>query len=248
MGRAPVVEGGGQLIAPTRPPTVRLRVMNGFELRVGPALCRVPAPVERLLAFLAVHDRPHHRRTVAAHLWVDVSDDRAAAHLRTALWRGRKVLGEHLAADGGYLSLGADVDVDVRRLTDQAHRLFRPDERLGDADADPAAMLGDLLPDWDEEWIVFERERLRQLRVHALEALCRKLLLADRTGEAVDVAITAVSAEPLRESAQRLLVTAHLAEGNVSEARRQYALYRDVLWDALGIEPSGELRRLVHAV
>lgn len=242
---APVVEGGGHVALVARPAPVRLRVLRGFELRVGPGLRRVPGPVERLLAFLAVHDRPHHRRTVAAQLWTDVSDDRAAANLRAALWRGRKVLGEHLVTDGGYVALDAAVDVDLRRLIGQAHRLLHPDHPLDDADAAPDAMLGDLLPDWDEEWIVFERERVRQLRVHALEALSRKLLSVDRTAEAVDVAMAAVSAEPLRESAQRHLVTAHLAEGNVSEAHRQYLLYRDVLWDALAIEPSSSFRRLI---
>lgn len=224
---------------------VQLRVMCGFELRVDRCVVTAPTNVARVLAFLAVRDRPQLRQTVATHLWIDSTEDRASANLRTALWRGRQLLGDWLISEGSYLALAPEVGVDLRMLVDQAHRLFRSDAPLTEGDTDPGTMTGDLLPDWDEEWIVFERERLRQLRVHALEALCTKLSAAGRAGEAVDVGLMAVAAEPLRESAQRLLVGAYLAEGNVSEARRQYHLYRELLWDALGIEPSDELRSLV---
>jgi two-component SAPR family response regulator len=104
---------------------------------------------------------------------------------------------------------------------------------------------GDLLPDWDEEWIQFERERLRQLRVHALEALCHRLSAAGRHAEAIDAGQAAVAAEPLRESAQKTLIAAHLAEGNLCEARRQFGLYRDVLWDSLCLSPSEDLQAML---
>ncbi len=55
----------------------------------------------------------------------------------------------------------------------------------------------------------------------------------------------AVAADPLRETGQRMLIEAHLREGNVSEARRQFELYRSVLLDRLGITPSRSVERLV---
>ena len=74
----------------------------------------------------------------------------------------------------------------------------------------------DLLPDWYDDWLFLERERLGRLRVHALEALCRRFLDAGFPARAIDLALTAVSVEPLRESAHRALISTHLAEGNVS--------------------------------
>ena len=59
-----------------------------------------------------------------------------------------------------------------------------------------------------------------------MEALSRILVAARRHAEAVEVAMTVVGLDPLRESAQRVLVEAHLAEGNVAEARRVYEIYR----------------------
>jgi DNA-binding SARP family transcriptional activator len=55
----------------------------------------------------------------------------------------------------------------------------------------------------------------------------------------------AVSAEPLRESAQLALLRAHVAEGNLVEARRGCRTYCDLLRRELGVEPSTELLRFL---
>jgi DNA-binding SARP family transcriptional activator len=55
----------------------------------------------------------------------------------------------------------------------------------------------------------------------------------------------AVHADPLRESAQRALLEAHLAEGNWVEGRRGYESYRDLLWRELGVNPGPELASLL---
>jgi DNA-binding SARP family transcriptional activator len=118
----------------------------------------------------------------------------------------------------------------------------RPDDVLGRGLADV-----DLLADWYEEWLTPSREHLHQLRLHALEALCRRLVSLGRHAEAVGVALEAVQADPLRESANRVLVEAHLAEGNVSEAMVQRDRYVDVLRSEIGIDPSPHFTALVLA-
>jgi DNA-binding SARP family transcriptional activator len=64
----------------------------------------------------------------------------------------------------------------------------------------------------------------------------------------VDAAISAVGIDPLRESASRVLIEAHLAEGNWVEARRTYERYRDTVRCELGVEPSEQLTDLVRAM
>ena len=93
---------------------------------------------------------------------------------------------------------------------------------------------------------MLERERIRQRVLHAFEALSAHLVLAGRYAEAVDAAMTAMSVEPLRESAQRALLQAHLAEGNLVESRRCYSTYRDLVRRELGVEPGAELTALIH--
>jgi DNA-binding SARP family transcriptional activator len=68
---------------------------------------------------------------------------------------------------------------------------------------------------------------------------------AGRFAVAVDAALAAVRAEPLRESANRCLIQVHLAEGNVYEARRVLELHRQAIRADLGIEPSAQLVALV---
>jgi hypothetical protein len=97
-----------------------------------------------------------------------------------------------------------------------------------------------LLPGFYDEWAIMERERVRQRIMHALEALSEKLAARRRFADAIEAAMLATSAEPLRESAQRALIKAHVAEGNITEARRSYHAYRDLLRRELGVTPSGE--------
>ncbi|WP_106975000.1 BTAD domain-containing putative transcriptional regulator [Streptomyces katrae] len=53
-----------------------------------------------------------------------------------------------------------------------------------------------------------------------MEALSREPARVGRHAGAVESALVAVSAEPLRESAQRALIEAHLAQGNLIGAMR----------------------------
>ncbi len=116
-----------------------------------------------------------------------------------------------------------------------------------DMSADSHLLGGELLPDWYDEWVIIERERLRQLCLNALEQLSASWLAKGRVALAIDAAFAAVAAEPLRETAHRALVEAHLAAGNCGEAARQYGHYRRLLQDALKLEPSAAFtRRISH--
>ncbi len=101
------------------------------------------------------------------------------------------------------------------------------------------------LPGWHDDWVLVERERLRQLRLYALETLAARLAAAGRPGDAVAAAHFAVRGEPLRESTYRLLVRVHLAEGDVAAAVSAYRQFRTRLRDELGIDPTDQLTRLV---
>ena len=105
----------------------------------------------------------------------------------------------------------------------------------------------DLLPDWYDDWLVDDREGVRQLRLHALERVTGELSLSGRHAEAIQTALAAVRLEPLRETAHAALIKAHLAEGNRSEALRQFYRCRDVLSAELAVEPSESIRQLISS-
>jgi DNA-binding SARP family transcriptional activator len=225
--------------------TVRVRLVGGFELTQGGRPVALPLTAQRVIAFLALHDRPLLRGFVSGCLYTEKSEERAQGNLRSALWRTRQTGLDAVHATGNHLSLRQHVRVDVRESIARARRLIDAGARVDDDDLDDTLLVNDLLPDWYDDWVLFERERLRQLRLHALEALCMRLTAAGRLAQAVDVGIAMTAAEPLRESAHRVLIEAHLAEGNAVEALRHYRTFAEALWREAGLEPSRRLQDLV---
>jgi DNA-binding SARP family transcriptional activator len=217
-------------------------VLDGIRLEV-------PDGSKRLLVFVALSAGQVDRRFAAGSLWPVGNDDRAAGNLRSALWRLRCAGIDLVESDKRSLRLRPGTVVDVSLVCDWAARLVdgsatQADLRVGNWHLDAV----ELLPGWYDDWVIFERERIRQHLLHALEILSRRLAAAGRCAEAVATAISAVSADPLRESAHRVLIEAHLAEGNLAEGRRAYDRYRAIARRELGVEPGRELTSLIGSV
>lgn len=227
---------------------IRLDLLGGFELICDDRVVDLPTSAQRLLAFLALRDRPLMRTNVAGVLWNETTDEKSCASLRSSLWRLRRSGFDLVEARRADLRLSPQVRVDVRQVIDMTHELLGQRSGIRFLDLDEGDLGGDLLPDWYDDWVLVERERLRQLRLHALEALAMRRLEAGRHGEAAGAALSAVSIEPLRESAQRVLIRVHLAEGNVGEAVRQYRSYKELLFEELGLAPSEQLESLMRPI
>lgn len=225
---------------------VHLGLLNGFELRSSGRTIELSLGSERLLAFLAVSDRPLMRNFVAFSLWPDKDEERAHGNLRSALWRLRQAGLGLVETTGQRIAIGRDVCVDVRVVTLVANHVLAGSEIRDRVAVQKLLVLGNLLHDWYEPWVTPHRERLRQLRLHALESLSRQLLSVGDLCGAIEAGLAAVASEPLRESAHRTLVEAHIAEGNPAEALRQYESYRFAASTELGVLPSNQMEQLVQ--
>lgn len=208
----------------------------------------VPDGSKRLLAFVALSAGRVDRRYAAGSLWPAGSEKHAAGNLRSALWRLKSAGIDVLDSDQRMLGLRRTTVVDVRVACEWAGRLVRGSPTRDDLCAvswrDECL---ELLPGWSEDWVILEREHIRQRMLHALEALSRQLVKENRYAEAVEAAVWTVSAGPLRESAIRVLIEAHLAEGNLIEARQVYEVYRNTIRCELGVEPGRQLAVLVRS-
>lgn len=212
--------------------TARLGLLDGFRLEAGGRAVHVVASTQRLLALLALQG-PVPRLVAAGTLWPDVPDAQALASLRTTIWRANRLLPGLITVGENKIGIGEFISVDVDGISERADRGLlcgRP---------------GELLPGWYDDWVIFERERLRQIRLHALESAASRLRLQGNCAAALELAMEAVRCEPLRESAHRAVIGVHLAEGNLVEAIRTYVRFRDLLREQLGAEPSERLARLV---
>jgi DNA-binding SARP family transcriptional activator len=228
---------------------VNLSLLGSFELTSGGDSVSLPVPAQRLLAFIALRDRPVLRTHVAEMLWLDSTQRRACGSLRSALWRLRRPGLELVHVTSGRLRLEPRVVVDVRVLVAWARRVLDAPDGVDREPADLSRfrdpIFGELLPDWYDDWLVVERERLRELRVRALERVCERLTALRSFGPAIEAGRAAVYAAPLRESSHRCLIGAYLAEGNQAEALHEYRAYRDLLHDELALEPSSRMEELI---
>lgn len=210
----------------------RLHVLGGFRLTTGNKVVTIPLSGQRLVAVLALRG-PSPRCQVAGLLWPDVPEGKALGCLRTTMWRLHRLQVDVAARPHPELALPSFVAVD-------AH--------------DPASVVAswrngsrhssELLPGWYDDWVLLERERIRQVVLHASERAAEDSLARGEPEAALTLAMAAVAVDPLRESAHRLVVRAHLAEGNVSEARRHIADACQLMIDELGVPPSAGLRDL----
>src|SRR5262245_19000155 len=175
-----------------------LTLLGGFQARVdlGRPLALPTRKSQALLAYLALPlGRSHPRDALAALLWGGSRQESARAGLRQGLFFIRKALaeaGSALRQEGDTLALDpAVVDADTGRF-----------ERLvlagtPDALVEAAALYrGDLLSGFAldeapfEEWLVGERERLRELAVEVLaRLLAHQMALAGKTEDAVQTAL-----------------------------------------------------------
>jgi SARP family transcriptional regulator, regulator of embCAB operon len=223
-------------------------LLGGFGLFCRSALLRVPRASQRLVAFLALHGGMVRRAAVAGTLWPDASEDHAYVNLRQALARLQRTARRALAASKLELGLAEGVTVDICHARTLARRLLDPAVTPEQSELGSAAvgvLSAELLPDWDDDWVLVEAE---DWRLHALEGLAGRLAAAGRCSEAVGAAGAAVRADPLRESARASLIQVHLAEGNQSEAVREFARYQALLHVDLGLEPTPRLRQLIDGL
>lgn len=217
---------------------VTLRLLNGFEFVVDGHLLRLAPAAERLVAYLALQPGPVVRSHVAGVLWGERSEERARACLRSAIWRVNSGPGGLVVdAARSRIQLDGCVTVDVHQALDAGRRQFADASEF----VDPALLTGDLLPGWYDDWVVVERERIRQVCLAAAEQMADSLLAIGDSRRAIEAASAVVAAEPLREAAHRVLICAYVCAGNRAEALRQFERCRVLLRDELGLQPGDDL-------
>jgi DNA-binding SARP family transcriptional activator len=220
-----------------------VRLLGGFGVESLGRAVSLPTDSQRVVAFLALHNGPVPRAYVAGNLWYDSNEDRAYGNLRSALWRLRKHTTNLIDTHNHTLTLTATTD--IQTTTDTATRLCSQ-QTCTDTDLTIAPFTHELLPGWYDEFVLVERERLRQTSLHALEAIAGRLTQQRRYAQAISAALCAVRLDPLRESAHRAAIAVHIAEGNHSEAIRQYTTYTTLLHTQLGLTPSPQIENLIN--
>jgi DNA-binding SARP family transcriptional activator len=179
-------------------------------------------------------------------VWGDQPPLRTEKAVQNNVQRLRVALGPGVVEtrSDGY-ALAADVVVDVE-LFERAVGAGDAPGRLRDALArwtgEPYADLGEWPP------AVLERERLGELRDHALETCLALEIEAGHAAGCIADLEAMVADKPLRERRWLLLMTALHREGRVADALRAYQYARKVFAEELGIDPGPDLRALEEQI
>ena len=225
---------------------LNLTLLGGFEARLASgAVVELAGQKERaLLAYLAMTPgNAHPRERLAGLLWSERGDRQARDSLKQALTRLRRSLDD---ADGGTLWADrqsvaleqAAVSVDVlafeRFIRDgtlvslaQAITIYRGDLLEGIAVHDQAF----------ENWLLVERQRLRQLLERALAELMAQALAGGDTPQAADAARRLLLLDPLSEAAYRTLMQVHAGQAQTAQALKLFEVLRERLRRELGVLP-----------
>jgi DNA-binding SARP family transcriptional activator/tetratricopeptide (TPR) repeat protein len=228
-----------------------LKLLGGFQAGGNSGL-RGAIPtgkVQALLARLALPPgRSHARDELAALLWGDRGDAEARSNLRQALFVLRRALPSSriLITEGDNVALDrAAVEVDVvlfeRRAAEgtatalqEAAELYQGDLLAGLAVSEPGF----------EEWLLTERERLRELATDALAKLLVHQRSAMASAAALHTGLRLVALDPLQESVHRALMRLYADLGRRAAALRQYQMCVGILRRELGMEPEAETKQL----
>jgi DNA-binding SARP family transcriptional activator len=228
---------------------LRLKLFGHLEVSDGAVALegRLRPRARRLLAYLLLHRQaPSVREQVAFALWPDSSEPEALGTLRRALSDIRAALPPPEA--GEWISVTRSA---LRWSNDAVYSLDVEAFERSIQQATPAALhdavalyAGDLLVDLDDDWVLVERERLRQVQFLAVLRLVAHHRALSEYDTAVGLARHALALDPLAESVHRELIALHYLAGDRASALAQYERLRALLHDEIDVEPMAETQAL----
>ena len=218
--------------------------------------------VQELLAFLLVHrNRPHPRESLAEMLWEASSTAQSKKYLRQAIWQLQQSLSTPddeplLLTEPGWIQISPEASyrLDVAEF-EEAFELVRgvPGPQLGDK---IVAMLvhavglykSDLLEGWFSDWCLFERERLQNMWLAALDKLMRYCEAKGDFEAGLGFGAQVLRSDRARERTHRQVMRLFYLSGDRTGALRQYDRCVSALHEELRVEPGQRTKELHHQI
>src|SRR6266699_6116366 len=237
-------------------PTLHLRLLGDFSLLYNDQQVTNlnTTRLRSLLTYLVLHrDVPQQRQHLAFLFWPDATEAQARNNLRQLLHQFRHAFPdvEHfLSADTHMLHWHpvTPCHLDVAEF-EQALTLADAVARSNDQHALQAALeqadslyRGELLPDCYDEWILPERDRLRQRHRQVLEQLLRLFEAQGDHVTAIRYAQRLLGLDPLSEDLSRRLMRLFALNNDRASALHVYHTYVTVLQRELGVDPDPATR------
>ncbi|GAC1388574.1 MAG: AAA family ATPase [Vulcanimicrobiaceae bacterium] len=191
---------------------------------------------------------PVDRLHIVRALWPDDDESEARARLRRRL-HALSAEFERVEASRAWLQVTASqvaFSPDACRTCDVV--AFEQLIDNGEIDAGLRLYAGDLLPDWDEEWVIVQRERLRSRALEALERACDEKQGAGLYDAAIAYAKRLQQIDPWREQTVRTLMGLYYITGDRTAALYTYDQFARALRDELGVAPMPETQSAYEGI
>lgn len=229
----------------------KFSVHSGVEILDG----SYTGKVRELLCYLLLHrDHPHPREALADLLWDEDPTPQSRKHLRQVLWQMQTTLHAQLGTAADHLlriepewvqlSESTDLWLDVAAFERAVSTVQGVSGR--DLDADAAQTLqdattlyrGDVLAGWYQDWCLYERERLQNMFLSALDKLMAycEAQHAYESGFACGARI--LRFDSAHERTHQRLMRLYYLSGDRTAALRQYERCATALDVELGVKPS----------
>jgi DNA-binding SARP family transcriptional activator/predicted ATPase len=227
-----------------------------------------------LLVYLAVTRRPHSREALAGLLWGEMPDQSAKGNLRKILSALREVAGTELIIDRQTVAFdpSSKAWLDTAMMEAQLSKIPYRERKAAES-----AQAANILPESDvrqiedgvglyrgdflegfyvrgapafEEWVLSERERLRQMVLYALYRLVGHYTARGDYDLGLARATRLLTLEPWHEEVHQQMMLLLALSGQRSAAMDQFETCRRLLADELGAEPNRDTvdlyRRIVR--
>ncbi|MGJ3245536.1 MAG: BTAD domain-containing putative transcriptional regulator [Elainellaceae cyanobacterium] len=238
---------------------LRIQVLGELFITYGdrPLAGITTARSQALLAYLLLHRHtPQPRQRIAFDLWRDSVDAQARSNLRKELSYLRRDLPDansFLLAETKTLQWSPTapfmLDVlDFENAVNAAEQTTDLNQARSLLERAVQLYQGDLLPSCEDEWIVPERERLRQMRGRTVEQLIDVLKTQQDYRTAIGYAQQLLRIDSLNESTYASLMQLHSLSGDRASALQVYYQCMATLRDELGIDPSSTTRDLYQRI
>ena len=231
-------------LSPNIAPRLEIKLLGSFAMKMDGQLASGlnSSRLQSLLAFLVLHaGAPQARRHVAFLLWPDASEAQARTNLRKLIHQLRQTLPSvdgFLDSSGSFIQWRPDSPI----TSDVSEFKLAVDQGLFDKAV--ALYTGDLLPQCYDDWILAERERIKQIYLVALEQLARQKESAGDFPSALNHIHRLLQNDPLREETYRYIMRLHAQNGDRAAVLHTFQNCTTALKRELGVEPSGTTRRV----
>lgn len=232
---------------------LQISLLGGFRMEWEGQVLPLPSPSKALslLACLLIYqDRLLGRDQVGNRLWPNAAPAEARSNLRRHLHLLRQALppGEWILSERDTLHWNPEAPywLDVSEFLQQARQCTSGPQSV--CERCLQLYQGDLLPEIYDDWLIAEREALRNVFLQTLDQAIGRLTQCGEYATALYYAKQLLAHDPLHEQTHRRVMQLHYLAGDRQAALQQFAECEALLRRELDVVPMQATRELQQMI